>query len=1459
MKISVLESFRSVALSTLACLLGAVPSLGAGSRIVAWGQATAPTNGTDVVAITGGFTQNIAVHADGTATVAMQFWQKPLGLTNLAAAAVSASSFNMLALNADGTVAASGYLFGNPIRVIEGLTNVVAIAAGQFHSVALQADGTVVAWGWPWPDRESVPAGITNAIAIAAGAFHTLVLKSDGTVAVGGTNNFGQLDVPPGLTNVVAVLAGQLHSLALKADGTVVAWGGNYATQTNVPSDLSNVVAIAAGYAHSLALKADGTVVAWGALAGGQSTVPLGLSNVIAIAAGGASVAIVGEGAPLLATNIPAHAVPPGADAFLQIPFSGAPPLAFQWRLNSAPLPGATNASLLLRDVQLPQDGAYSLQVSNSFGTAISGDLWVNVIRLRLAAQPQAQTIFAGGEVKLSVAAEGIGPFSYQWHFNGIDLPGATNNPLVLNNVQLDQTGGYSVTVSNAYGTVTTAAANLGIVPVLIKTQPQSQRVIVGQPVAFSVEADGTGSLDYQWRFNGAAMSGETKSSLALPRVRLNQNGAYSVTVSSAYGTVASQPAQLTVDQVVSWWVDTPFAVTNVSAVSAGGIHALGLRTDGTVLAWGLNYYGQTNVPVGLNQVTAIAAGAAHSLALRSDGTVVAWGDNTHGQANVPFGLTNVVAVAAGGRPDPPIDLYEWFPCPSSIVPSGYSLALKTDGTLAVWGDSFDASSSVAHGLSDAIAIAAGADHSLALRANGTVIAWGSNASGQTNVPVGLSNVVAVAAGYDHNLALTAKGTVIAWGLNSSRQTEVPAGLTNVVAIAAGYNHSLALRADGSVAAWGAVPDTAGVTRVPSHLKGVEDIAAGYSYSLALAGEGPPVLTSRLIDRTILPGESTPFRITATGTWPLSYQWRFNGADILGATNAWLWLDHAQPADAGAYSVIVSNALGIKTTSAARLQVVPVVLLTQRQDQTVRVHNNATFAPALRVASPSQYQWHFNGADIPDATNATLILMNVQMGQSGAYTLTVSNEIGTLTSSNAILVVEPLHIAIPPQAQTAFAGGQAIFSVTTEGEGPFGYQWQLNGADLPGAANASLTITNVQLAQSGLYTVTVSNAFGSITSPAARLEFLGQWRLRDATQAYGITFGNGLFVAVGEKGTILTSPNGIQWTSRPVATSAKLTSVAYGNPIYTAVGESGTIVTSADAVNWTVRNSGGSDLTGVAYGDGVFVVVGLYGVILSSSDGIKWGFTRLPWWWGPNYVGVAFGAHTFVVAGLPLPILATAQARQRLLPTAWIDRNAIDCVTVSRIVQTPMDDYQDRLCSITYGNGVFVAVGRTGVVLTSPDAENWTRQIVAAGNPVPWPPVPTSSVAFANGTFVAMGSKGLFTSPDGRRWAGQSWPDSVFGLAYGNHTFIALTGAGIFQAGSPPPAIDPSNLKLISSGPFQFNVSSAPEFGLGIEVSTNLITWTRLSSSTNAESSTLQEDKDASQHTRRFYRAVTLP
>jgi hypothetical protein len=428
---------------------------------------------------------------------------------------------------------------------------------------------------------------------------------------------------------------------------------------------------------------------------------------------------------------------------------------------------------------------------------------------------------FVGQSWTYTVGTCSPSALSYQWRFNGTNIAGATSASLTLNNLQTNDSGNYTVVLSNSAGSITSAPAVLTIIgePIIL-TQPTDLRVLQGSNVSFTVTATNAVSVTYFWQRNGVTFYSSTNNTYNLGGVVAAHQGAYSVIVSNAAGAVPSDPWTLTVilqGQAVGWGDDTfgqtnaPYPASEFVAIAAGAHHSLAVKEDGTVVSWGGNMHGETNPPAGLNDVVAVGAGYCHSLALRGNGTVVAWGDNTYGQTNVPGGLSGVKAIAAGPY---------------------HNLALKSNGVIVAWGDNSSGQTNVPAGLTSAIAIAAGYLHSLAVRPDGTVCAWGNEFNGQCAVPAGLTNVVAVAGGSYHSLGLKSDGTVVGWGSGIYGEASAPSGLSNVLAIAAGDQYSMALKNDGTVVVWGR-PDF-GLTNVPSPIGDVKAIAAGFSHALAL-------------------------------------------------------------------------------------------------------------------------------------------------------------------------------------------------------------------------------------------------------------------------------------------------------------------------------------------------------------------------------------------------------------------------------------------------------------------------------------------------------------------------------------------------------------------------------------------------------------------------------------------------
>src|SRR6185436_6683667 len=191
-----------------------------------------------------------------------------------------------------------------------------------------------------------------------------------------------------------------------------------------------------------------------------------------------------------------------GSNVVMAVSAAGTAPLTYQWRFNGAIIPGATNATLNLPNVQPVSAGSYSVIVANKWGAAVGGPARLSVqAPPQISQQPQSRTVVAGVDTTFIVTASG-GALQYQWRFNGTNIAGATNAALVLTNVQLAATGGYDVRVSNTFGATNSVVASLTVlVAPSITAQPESLTVIIGNTATFTAAASGTLPLGYQWRF----------------------------------------------------------------------------------------------------------------------------------------------------------------------------------------------------------------------------------------------------------------------------------------------------------------------------------------------------------------------------------------------------------------------------------------------------------------------------------------------------------------------------------------------------------------------------------------------------------------------------------------------------------------------------------------------------------------------------------------------------------------------------------------------------------------------------------------------------------------------------------------------------------------------------------------------------------------------------------------------
>ncbi len=309
------------------------------------------------------------------------------------------------------------------------------------------------------------------------------------------------------------------------------------------------------------------------------------------------------------------------------------------------------------------------------------------------------------------------------------------------------------------------------------------------------------------------------------------------------------------------------------------------------------------------------------------------------------------------------------------------------------------------------------------------------------------------------------------------------------------------------------------------------------------------------------------------------------------------------------------------------------------------------------------------------------------------------------------------------------------------------------------------------------------------------------WRLIDTGTSEIITalsFRDSKFIAVGVRGTILTSADGEKWSLSETPTKNILNDVTFGEGLYVAVGDKGTILTSIDGNSWVQQSSATTDsLKGITFGKGTFVAVGDKGSLLFSFDGKSWSVART----GADnefLEKVAFGNDLFVTVGAAGAIM--------------ISKNGSDW--------TPLQSGTSSwLKSVISVDGSFVAVGSEGSAITSSDGKSWSKlnvgvkewlrgitfdknrymiydqkNIYTSTDKKTWQPLipgittPLQSVIYSNDIFVSVGSREtILTSVDGVSWHIARHltqeDDWLFDVGFGNGLFVAVgTGGTIFAS-----------------------------------------------------------------------------
>ena len=921
--------------------------------------------------------------------------------------------------------------------------------------------------------------------------------------------------------------------------------------------------------------------------------------------------------APALTAQPSNQSVIAGQSATFSVAATGTAPLSYQWKKDGLNISGATSSSYTTPPISADTAALYTVTVNNSLGSITSNSATVTLIsKPTVTTHPSAQTAAEGQAASFSVTASGTAPLTYQWRKNGIHISGATASTYTTPvNSSADNGAVYSVVVSNSAGTVTSNNATLTVYAApSISIQPGSQTVNAGQTVSFGVVAWGTGTLSYQWSKNGTDISGATSSGYTSPATTIADNGAvYAVTISNAYGTVSSSNALLTVAPAA---VAPTFSTQPASqSIPVGQTASFSVTVSGTVplsyqwLKNGSNIVGATSSSYTTPAISDADNGAVYAVAVSNSAGAV-----TSSNATLTV-LPALVAPTFSAQPTPqyveigqsasftatvtgtaPL-IYQWKKNGSNIagaisnshttplasladngavytltVSNSVGTVTSNDATLSVNAAPViatqPASQSVAAGQTVSFGVVAFGSGTLSYQwsKNGTVISGATTKSYTTPATTSAYNgavyTVTVSNAYGTVSSSNATLTVISGPTVTTHPTN------QTVTEGEGQTASF------SVVASGTAPITYQWRKNGIHISGATssmyttpaassaDNGAVYSVVVSnsagtatsnnatLTVNSGPRINTQPASQTVNAGQTVSFGVTAWGTGALSYQWSKNGTDISGATSSSYTTPATTSADNGAvYAALVNNAYGWVYSSNATLTVITApTVSTQPSSQTVTAGQTASFSVVASGTAPFTYQWRKNGSNIVGATSSTYTTPVTSSADNGAlYSVVVGNNAGTATSSNANLTVNhsPI-ISIQPGSQTVNAGQTASFGVVATGSATFTYQWTKNGSNISGATASTYTTPATSSADNGaVYRVTVSNAHGTVTSSNATLTVITAPTVSTQPSDQTVTAGQTASFSVSASGT---APFTYQWRKNGSNISGA-TSSTYTTPV----------------------------------------------------------------------------------------------------------------------------------------------------------------------------------------------------------------------------------------------------------------------------------------------------------------------
>jgi hypothetical protein len=600
----------------------------------------------------------------------------------------------------------------------------------------------------------------------------------------------------------------------------------------------------------------------------------------------------------------------------------------------------------------------------------------------------------------------------------------------------------------------------------IVISSPENQTVTVGQIATFSVSASGGGPFAYQWYKNGSSISGATSNTYTTPSTSMGDTGAvFTVSVSSAAGTVTSSPATLTVNAIKPAITTQPASQT----VTLGQPATFGVTATGTgplAYQWYMNgvaISGATSNTYTTPPTTSSSNGGLYTVTVANSA-----GSVTSNSASLAIPNSSPIA--------------------TSLVPS--NATPPYDGTVLLV-PSFSGGTAVIG------AAGVGSSDITASAVSGASYPTPALTSGKTYTLTVTSPTGIVVSTF----CIVTPTSVTISPVTPANQTFAPGPATFIATASGGISDGLTWSASSGTFAgnvWTA-PAVAGIYTITA--TSVDNPFVSVTTTATIA---PPIITAQPTNQRVCSGGVLTLSVIAN--FAASYQWSFNGAAIPGATNSTYSVPGATSADHGNYSVTVTNALGSVTSTVASV-VVGSSITSNPISRSVSATQTATFSVSATGLSPFAYQWFqipsggTTGVSIPGATSSFYTTPAVDSSYDGSqYYATVTDSCSTMTSTNASLVVTannaPPTILTQPVGESVAPGGTTSFSVVASGSPALAYQWyripqgQTTGTLITGATSSTYSVpatATLTANDQDTYYVIVTNPYGQAVSQPAPL------------------------------------------------------------------------------------------------------------------------------------------------------------------------------------------------------------------------------------------------------------------------------------------------------------------------------------------------------------------------------------